>query len=403
VGKHFWPNFAFINGIRLDYLSPTIYLSDLLIFLLFAFTLLFHKSVLLKGLSNSFIFILFLFSLLLSSFLAKDPDISFFFSLRIIEMIFFGWYISQYKFSKISSNTLIDVLLFSAVIQSIISFFQFLLQRSINGPLYFLGERSFSVDTVGIATFFSQGNEILRPYGTFPHPNVLAFFLSIALILGASYISIGKRTKRSYFYILFVFLIFLSLLLTASRLIIILTLISSAIVVIKSKKHMLYLALLGLIVVPLYLTIFSGRFLLLSSFIEALKIRWELLTVNLQMFFTNPLFGVGINNTFLSNFNNTLPIFARFQPVHNVYIHILVQIGIFGIIPVIIFLEKIVIKMIKLVRNRRLFGFIISLLILELLIVSFFDHFPITLQQGMLMTALLLGMLFNRFTEQELE
>src|SRR5476651_2543095 len=35
LGKHFWPNFSFVYGIRVDYLSPTIYISDILFVLLF--------------------------------------------------------------------------------------------------------------------------------------------------------------------------------------------------------------------------------------------------------------------------------------------------------------------------------------------------------------------------------
>jgi hypothetical protein len=31
LGKHFWPSWSFISGIRIDYLSPTLYLSDLII------------------------------------------------------------------------------------------------------------------------------------------------------------------------------------------------------------------------------------------------------------------------------------------------------------------------------------------------------------------------------------
>ena len=31
LGRHFWPEFALVFGIRIDYLSPTIYLTDLLV------------------------------------------------------------------------------------------------------------------------------------------------------------------------------------------------------------------------------------------------------------------------------------------------------------------------------------------------------------------------------------
>jgi len=35
LGKHFWPDFSFVQGIRIDYLSPTFYLSDLSFLFLF--------------------------------------------------------------------------------------------------------------------------------------------------------------------------------------------------------------------------------------------------------------------------------------------------------------------------------------------------------------------------------
>src|SRR6266704_5882454 len=34
-GKHFWPDFTIVSGIRIDYLSPITYVTDLLITLLF--------------------------------------------------------------------------------------------------------------------------------------------------------------------------------------------------------------------------------------------------------------------------------------------------------------------------------------------------------------------------------
>src|SRR3989344_696217 len=37
LGKHFWPDFSIVSGIRVDYLSPTVYFTDVFIFLLFMF------------------------------------------------------------------------------------------------------------------------------------------------------------------------------------------------------------------------------------------------------------------------------------------------------------------------------------------------------------------------------
>ena len=35
LGKHFWPNFSYVYGVRIDYLSPTLYFTDILIIGLF--------------------------------------------------------------------------------------------------------------------------------------------------------------------------------------------------------------------------------------------------------------------------------------------------------------------------------------------------------------------------------
>src|ERR1035437_9579523 len=49
-GKHFWPNFSYVYGIRIDYLSPTLYFTDVLIILIIVFWL-FEKR---KSLSKVF-------------------------------------------------------------------------------------------------------------------------------------------------------------------------------------------------------------------------------------------------------------------------------------------------------------------------------------------------------------
>src|SRR5438105_4334390 len=35
LGKHFWPEFSFVQGLRIDYLSPTLYVTDMLVGILF--------------------------------------------------------------------------------------------------------------------------------------------------------------------------------------------------------------------------------------------------------------------------------------------------------------------------------------------------------------------------------
>jgi len=400
LGKHFWPNFAFVQGIRIDYLSPTLYLSDIFILLFIVLHIFNNFSAFFKLISKSIILPLFLISILISSFYAQNFDTSVYWSLKIIEIILFGLCIANYSLSKKRIYTLVDVVVIAAILQSIIAFFQFVFQGSLGGLLYFLGERSFNVDTIGISTFFTNGKEILRAYGTFPHPNVLALFLSISLIFLLYIILKEKTGKRVYFYILSFMPIFLALLLTASRIIILLTIIITLLSFVKSKKHFFY-AIMGLfIVIPLYLLIFSGRFLTLSSLIDAFNVRVAFISSSISIIRNNFLFGVGLNNTFFeTEIIKNLPIYVRFQPVHNIYLHILSQVGIFGGVFIGVFLFKILHRAIKLGSDRNSFLFIVSFLVLQVLIVGLFDHFLVTLQQGMLMSALLIGLLFNKSME----
>lgn len=67
------------------------------------------------------------------------------------------------------------------VIDSVIAIFQFIFQKSVG--LGFLGEVSLHTYSYGIAKIVSHGTVIIRGYGLFPHPNILAATLSIALLL----------------------------------------------------------------------------------------------------------------------------------------------------------------------------------------------------------------------------
>lgn len=396
LGKHFWPPFAFLQGVRIDYLSPTLYLSDIFIIALLALRLFTDNRSFLRFFSKSFLLALFLFSVLISTLFANSIDSSVYWSIKILEIILFSWYISDYKFNKVRLFRLVDVLVIAAVFQSVIAIFQFILQKSIGGSFYFIGERVFNVSTVGIATFFTKGQEILRPYGTFPHPNVLALFLSIALIFSIYFILNTKNSIRSLTYSLVSLVILLGLLVTASRVIILLTIIISLVQFIKLKKHLIYILIGVAIIMPIYILLFSGRYLIWTSIIETVQVRLSLFALNINIFKDNIFFGVGLNNTFFnSTLNSDLPIYVRFQPVHNIYMHMLVQLGAVGGVAIGIFIYKIVRRIRTIILIGKFPLVVIGLLAIEILIVGLFDHFLVTLQQGMLMGALIIGLLFN--------
>lgn len=68
--------------------------------------------------------------------------------------------------------------------------------------LWLLGERNFSINTTGIATFNWYGQVFLRPYATFPHPNIFAAYMLLSGMI-LVFIS-GIKTPWQKFYQLLV-------------------------------------------------------------------------------------------------------------------------------------------------------------------------------------------------------
>ena len=112
LGKHFWPSFSFVEGIRIDYLSPTLYLTDLLILLLFvtyiSSRLFTHKVKIsnklleisracLRQLTDvgNWKFTVFVVFLLIGISFSFSPNAGLYKLLKIIEMVFLGFYIAN--------------------------------------------------------------------------------------------------------------------------------------------------------------------------------------------------------------------------------------------------------------------------------------------------------------------
>src|SRR3990167_5668102 len=82
LGKHFFIPLSYLSGVRVDYLAPTVYLTDLIVFLLAIFNL---KSVL-KFFDNKKILIG-LSLLFINALFSRLPVISFYWLIKIIEFL----------------------------------------------------------------------------------------------------------------------------------------------------------------------------------------------------------------------------------------------------------------------------------------------------------------------------
>src|SRR5258706_9478377 len=147
---HFWPQSSFVFGIRVDYLSPAVYLTDLLITLLIFLWLINDKKSLTTFLNNHKLVITVLLLFITSNILLSTSIwISLFKWLKIIEISLFGLYIYIRKSFLEEEKILLSIFL-SSVFFSAIGIAQFFL-RATTGIFYILGERAFSTQTPGIA------------------------------------------------------------------------------------------------------------------------------------------------------------------------------------------------------------------------------------------------------------
>ena len=120
---------------------------------------------------------------------------------------------------------------------------------------------------------------------------------------------------------------------------------------------------------------------------EALVQRWDLAKIAFAVWQDNLLLGVGLNN-----FLKIVPLFWQgkktflLQPVHNIYLLVLVETGLIG---GLFLLAGLVSLVKKLLQERKVF---VSLSLLAILLTGLFDHYWLTLWQNQLLFSLILGL-----------
>lgn len=416
-GKHFWPNFSYVYGIRIDYLSPTLYFTDILIIGLVLSWIL-ESLVSASGLSQAvktvksnivkllIIFFLVLF-LLVGIFRSSNPSAGIYGIIKFLEYVFLFSYTAK-NFRILNGFVLFSTFIFGVLFESLLTIAQYVNQGSMGGVLYFLGERSFNSQTPGIANASINGQLFLRPYATFSHPNVLAGYLFVFMVLIFSYAKkkfFKQQNKVVFFSLLFGLL---ALFLTMSRV----SIFAWSTVVIFFLAHSFWkktrmvstkkaslrqiknkiLLLLFLIVTLFIFTFPIGlRFFQFSFSDQTVVQRKILIQDSIAMFQQDPVFGVGLNN-FLVNlpfvqkqYGETLYI----QPVHNIYLLVLSETGIVGLVLFLYFLWN-TYKRLKKNTNPELLALFFLILFL-----GFFDHYFFTLQQGQLMFTITLGLFWG--------
>ena len=372
---------------RVDYLAPTFYFLDILILV-----------YLIARRSDLFVV---LFPLLLTNLLfSQNPWSSLSWSLHFFLYLAF---ILSLQFRSLRMQV-IGTLLFTLLFQAALGTAQVISGHSLQGIFYYLGERLLSLGQPGIASGTLFGNLVLRAYGTFSHPNVLAGYSVIALLIiirlveqraarGSDLVGNPTRSDPKVKVVITSFVTIFIIFLTQSRtaalslfgLIIPFHLIRSV------RSRLIYIIIL---LCSLFTIQYSSSF---SRPIDlAVSERLSLQKLSLNIIAAYPIFGTGAGSS-ITTYPAVAPNFRLLQPDHNSFTLLLSW---FGLLPVILLITSLLRKQrqssvgLTLQDSSRLDlksspkrsdpkGY--SVWLFPLLPLFLFDHYLLTSPQGLFM------------------
>lgn len=384
LGKFFFLDYSYLSGVRIDYLAPVLYLTDILAVVLIILNFR-HLSTLFRSIA----FYVFLNAVLLNIFFALNPYVTLFKSLKIFEMLFlfviFKCYFEENKgkYFKNFSKLLLIALNLGAAIELLLSILQVMYKHAIQGPFYFLGERYFNLSMPDIAKVSINGVETLRAYGTFSHPNSMAGFYLLLYFFVLTFPAFNKYKKLKYLFLLFSGLL---LLLTFSKIPILIFLGLNVFYFIRNPKIIpnsfhRALALTGII-------ISGGVFLVTKGDPFSLTKRSELVGNAVSIFTQSPFFGTGLGGYLLAQAQFPIKYSYFFlQPVHDIFLLYLTEAGIMLTIVTLYLL----IRYFRSQNRTETYFYLIFIVLLT----GSFDHYWLTLQQNMLLLPLLFALTLN--------
>lgn len=330
----------------------------------------------------------------------KPPAIYQFTRLSVAFIFFFlAKKLLESKQIKLISILLIFI---SGIFQSIIALGQFVFQKSLG--LSVLGESMIAPDILGVAKFEIYGNKIIRSYGTFPHPNLLAIFLLLALGCGWwLWLQENKKIKKKYLAIGLLFIsvgiistysrggILASALLLTIFLITNRKLFSTLLNLNKKNFSLFQKILMRLSILLLIFLIFFSTYRVLAPRLcykcageNSIELRQIYSYYAQKIIAENRLLGVGLGNFTLTlkKKSNNLANY-EIQPVHNLYLLIAAELGILGLILWSLFILKSGLN--KPLNKKRIFGNPFSSVFIIFLLLGLIDHYFWTLPQGQLL------------------
>ncbi|MBN2087321.1 O-antigen ligase family protein [Candidatus Peregrinibacteria bacterium] len=375
-----YEEFSYRFGNFNPYVTGFIYLPEILLGTVFILWLIdkFRISDFRFRISKNWLWILLLLFLINASVVTVingDYILLGFFLLRIFEAIIIYLFTTT---ELLPIKTVVQILLGGAAFQLILGWFQWRLNHSVG--LKILGEQVISSETYNVAKTDIEGIKQIRPYGTFLHPNILAAYLMSVMLISIPYL---KKFNLLFWLIVLTGGVYFTKS-TAAGLI---TLVAFGLMILfsflKDQKTKKGISLILLVI----LLLVNAWFFQNSEKVNFSDSSWqERLSQNIvsrEMFDSNVL-GVGIGDFTweMENYASEKLAPWEFQPVHNVYYLVLNELGIQGLLLLLI-------AIITITYYYWKQGSIIPLF--ALILIAPFDHFLWDSYVGLILVAIVFG------------
>ncbi len=348
---------------------------------------------------NKLLYSVFVYSIIIPFFSAL-PLVSFYWVLLIYVAVLFA-YLSRFLQKKFVLNAI----LLSGLIQGLVALQQFFNQQILANKWFGMAEHL--PETLGTSVVLVNGDRILRAYGSLPHPNILGGFLFVAIFVGIYLLLkfykeledskwskkfIRQNLVRYLFITISLIIATYGLLASFSRsalLALAVSMVSVLLINIFQNKWRVVKVFLKYFVV-LFIIFYSFNWMIpgawqarwtVANHLETQSINQRVDTFE-QLKLDGPkeiLFGQGLGmntyDTWQQNPNQTI---YNIQPIHDIFLLALAEIGLIGII--------ILIALVRLIlRKADKIDVLASSLLLGLIVIGIFDHYLWTSWTGWLL------------------
>lgn len=278
--------------------------------------------------------------------------------------------------------------------QGILAMIQFLTQNVF--ACKWLGMASHSASDTGAAVVQFGAERWLRAYGSFGWPNSLGIFLAVVLLVGA--ILFSRAGKKFWpFLIAGQMIVFVGLFFTFSRGAWLAAFVGLIVYFLVNRtdkfaclilvKQILAFVLILAVLLPAYFPILAARFSA-DEYLEQLSLneRFNQYQIAEKVITAHPFLGVGPGlYTYYLAENFIPPAYGLYQPVHNIFILALAELGVFVFLALAVFLVWI---LKRIWQTNKIYLSVVAVL----LIAGLFDHFLWSLYGGQILFWAVLGM-----------